>query len=102
MQPASRFAIVGCAAMVTLKNGVCDRIRVAFTGVGDMAFRDTKVEDALQGKAPDESNIVAAAGQAAEGDIDILSDHFASEDYRKHLAKVYAKRALLEATSNAG
>ena len=29
--------------------------------------------------------------------LDILGDHFASEDYRKHLAKVYAKRAILAA-----
>ncbi|MGI9542862.1 MAG: FAD binding domain-containing protein, partial [Cyclobacteriaceae bacterium] len=32
MQPASRFAIVGCAVMVTRSNGVCDDVKVAFTG----------------------------------------------------------------------
>jgi len=101
MQPASRFAIVGCAAMVTVNSGVCEQVRVGFTGVGDIAFRDTKVESALQGKAPDENNIATAANEAAEGDIDILSDHFASEAYRKHLAKVYAKRALLQAIDTA-
>ena len=95
-QPASRFAIVGCAVMVTQKGGVCDDVRVAFTGVSDVVFRDSAVENALNGKAANAENIAAAASHAAEG-VDLLSDHFASEAYRKHLAKVYAKRALTAA-----
>ena len=98
MQPASRFAIVGCAAMVTMSGGTCQDVKVAFTGVSDVAFRDSAVEDALRGKSADAANIEAAANMAAEG-VDILSDHFASEKYRKHLAKVYAKRALMAACS---
>lgn len=93
MQPASRFAVVGCAAMITRSNGVCEKVRVAFSGVSPKAFRDTDVEDTLMGKAPDAANIEAAASKAAEG-VDILSDHYAGEAYRKHLAKVYAKRTL--------
>ena len=96
MQPASRFAIVGCAAMDTKKGGECDRVRVAFAGVSDTPFRDTAVEAALQGQKPKEENISAAAEKAA-ADVDIMSDHFASEEYRKHLARVYAKRALMAA-----
>jgi carbon-monoxide dehydrogenase medium subunit len=41
----------------------------------------------------DEATITNAANAAAEG-VDILSDHYASEEYRKHLAKVYLKKAL--------
>jgi len=95
MQPASRYAIVGCAAIVTKSNGVCDDVKVAFTSVGETAFRDSSVEGALKGKAPDSATIEAASSKAAEG-VDILEDHFASEKYRKHLAKIYAKRALTE------
>ena len=94
MQPASRFAIVGCAVVIT-GNGTIDDIKVAFTGVSETAFRDTAVENALKGKKANAETIKNAAEQAAEG-VSILSDHFASEEYRKHLAKVYAKRALLE------
>ena len=97
-QPASRFAIVGCAAMVRQSNGVCDQVRVAFTGVSEFAFRDEAVEAALTGKAPTAENIAAAVSNAA-ADVSIMSDHFASEDYRRHLAAVYAKRALTAATS---
>jgi len=99
-QPASRFAIVGCAAVVTVENGVCSRVRVGFTGAADHAFRDMNVENALTGKAPTAENIAAAAEQAAQG-VDLMSDHFASEDYRQHLAKVMAKRALSEAAGRA-
>lgn len=86
VQPASRFAIVGCAVVKQPSGDV----RVAFSGVSDNAFRDTNVESALSAGASNED----AASKAAEG-VAIMSDHYASEDYRKHLAKVYAKRALI-------
>jgi carbon-monoxide dehydrogenase medium subunit len=92
-QPASRFAIVGCAAMLTLQNGTCENVRVAFTGVSPTPFRDHDIEQALEGKAVDLERIEAACENAAAG-VDVMSDHFASQDYRRHLAKVFAKRAL--------
>ncbi len=92
-QPASRFAIVGCAAVVAKNGATAESVRVAFTGVADRAFRDTAVENALSGQSLDEASIAAAAKKAADGQH-LLSDHFASENYRRHLAKVYAKRAL--------
>lgn len=98
-QPASRFAIVGCAAMVTTNDGRCENVRVAFAGVASSPFRDTAVEDALNGKDASADHIGAAANAAAEGDISVMKDHFAGEDYRKNIAKVYAKRALSAITS---
>ena len=97
-QPASRFAIVGCAAVVTQNGGICEHVRVAFTGVSATPFRDREVEQALEGKAPDEQALDAASGHAAE-EVEVMGDHFASRDYRRHLAKVYAKRALRAVTS---
>jgi carbon-monoxide dehydrogenase medium subunit len=98
MQPASRFAIVGCAVVANQTGGVCAHVRVAFTGVSDGPFRDHLVEDALTGQAASSDAIAAAASKAAQ-DVVLLSDHFASETYRGHLAKVYAKRALTDATA---
>ena len=92
-QPASRFAIVGCAAMATLSGGTFTHVRVAFNGVADGCFRDANVEKAIEGQAATAENIAAAAAHAAQG-VSILSDHYAAEDYRQHLAQVYAKRAL--------
>ncbi len=93
MQPASRFAIVGCAAVITSSGGTITGAKVAFTGVSDMAFCDAAVENALVGKADNDTTAEAAGELAAEG-VEILTDHFAAEDYRKHLAKVFAKKAL--------
>ena len=92
MQPASRFAIVGCAAIVG-GNGTAQDVRIAFSGVSATPFRDKDVEAALEGSALNDETIQAAAGKAAEG-VSIMNDHYASEDYRKQMAKVYCKRAL--------
>lgn len=88
-QPASRFAIVGCAVVKTGDG----KVNIAFTGVSNCAFRDTAAEKVLAGKKLDSTSIEAASKAAAEG-VAVLSDHYASEKYRKHLAKVYLKRAL--------
>ncbi len=93
MQPASRFALVGCAAMVTKEGDTCTKASVAFTGVSENAFRDINVEGAMFGQSCTAESIDSASALAADGKF-ILSDHFASEEYRKHLATVYAARAL--------
>jgi carbon-monoxide dehydrogenase medium subunit len=87
--PASRFAIVGCA-VIRFPGG---KTNIAFTGVADTPFRDRAAEQALLGKTLDEANIDASVNVAANG-VNILGDNFASEEYRKHLARVYLKRAL--------
>jgi carbon-monoxide dehydrogenase medium subunit len=88
-QPASRFAIVGCAVM-RFADG---KTNIAFTGVSHNAFRDNHAEQALSGKALNEDSIHAAVNAALQH-ADIMSDRFASKMYRKHIAKVYLKKAL--------
>lgn len=89
-QPASGFAIVGCAVM-RFPDG---KINIGFTGVSEHAFRDSKAENEVAGKQLNEDSISAVAAVAAEG-VNVLGDNFASEEYRKHLAKVYLKKALM-------
>lgn len=81
-QSASRFAVVGCAAV---KDG--DGVKVGLTGVSDAAYRASAVEEAYSGNA-------AEAAAHAVDDVDVLGDNFASTEYRSHLAKVYVERAL--------
>jgi aerobic carbon-monoxide dehydrogenase medium subunit len=88
VQPASRFAIVGCAA-VRHADG---KVAIAFTGVSDAPFRDSAAEKAAGAKL--DAGSIEAAGKAAAEGVRIMSDHYASEKYRKHLAKVYCKKAL--------
>jgi len=87
--PASRFAIVGCAVL-RYPGG---KTNIAFTGVADTPFRDAAAEQAVSGKSLDTVTIDAALNVATNG-VNILSDLFAAAEYRKHLAKVYLKRAL--------
>ena len=76
-------------------------IRVAVTGAGPKAVRLTSMEEALVGKALTEENVAAATEGATDG-MDLLGDIYASEEYRAHLTKVFAKRAVLAAAGNAG
>ncbi|NKB71863.1 MAG: xanthine dehydrogenase family protein subunit M [Candidatus Latescibacteria bacterium] len=95
--PASRFAVVGVAAQVTVENGTCSRVRIGITGAANAAFRDSGVERALQGQAASADTIAAAAANAAQGQ-ELLGDTFAGEDYRRHLCRVYTGRALTQAS----
>ena len=92
-QPASRFAIVGCAAAVAKEGGQVTEARVAFNGVSSKPFRDTGIEHGLKGQPLSADTIAAATAAVADG-VSVMSDHFASEKYRRHLAGVYARRAL--------
>lgn len=98
--PASRFAVVGVAVMLTIAGGKCSAARVAVTGAAATAFRATDVETVLTGNSPDESTISDATAKVADSN-DLLSDLFASANYRAHLCSVLAKRALLRAAERA-
>jgi carbon-monoxide dehydrogenase medium subunit len=99
--PASRFAVVGVAACVTLEGaGKCREARVGVTGVGSKAVRARGVESGLAGKVPDAETVAAAAQKAADG-IDINADLQGSEEYKAHLTRVYARRALEKAVERA-
>jgi aerobic carbon-monoxide dehydrogenase medium subunit len=98
--PASRFAVVGVAAAVTLEGAKCKEAGVGITGAGSKAIRATGVETALAGKALDAAAIDAAAQKAADG-LDINADLQGSVEYKAHLVRVYARRALEKAVERA-
>ena len=100
--PASRFAVVGVCAAVTLdKQGMCVSAGVGVTGAGTRAVRAKGVEAALKGKKLDAATIEAAAQKAAEG-VDVQADLQGSVEYKSHLCRVFAKRAITEAVKRAG
>jgi len=100
-QSASGFAVVGVAAQLKLNNGHCEEVSIGVTGLAPKAFRATSVEDALRGQTLDEAAISAAATKADAEASDAMEDMHASGDYRRHLARVYAKRALHAAAAKA-
>jgi len=82
--PASRYAVVG--VMVADFDGA---IQVGVTGAGACAFRSQALENSLN------ENLVATAIDAVEIDYSAFnSDLHASAEYRGHLVKVMAKRAV--------
>jgi len=100
--PASRYAMVGAAAQVTIENGVCSAASVAVGGLTPKATRASSVEAALVGKKLDDDTLAAAATAVANdlGD-DVTGDMHASEEYRRQMAPVFVRRALEAAVSRA-
>ena len=99
--PASGFAVVGVAANLWLDgDSGCQKASVGITGVSSKAYRAAAVESGLTGRTLDDKTIADAATRATEG-IDVNGDLFASEDYRRHLAQVFARRAIATAASRA-
>jgi carbon-monoxide dehydrogenase medium subunit len=98
---ASHYAVVGVAAVVRVEGGKLASVAVGITGAGSQPIRASGVEKALTGQAPSEDAIAKASESAAEG-LDLLADIHGSADYRAHIARVYAKRAILEAVRRAG
>jgi carbon-monoxide dehydrogenase medium subunit len=98
--PASRYAIVGVAAQLTLQGGKVSAARIGITGVAAKAFRATAAEAALNGKAPDEATLAAAAAKATEG-VAVRGDPRMSEAYWRSLATTFTRRALLRAAKRA-
>ena len=98
--PASRFALVGVAAVVVLDGNSIKSARVAITGVGPKVARAAGVEQALQGKPADAASLKAAAARVTEG-IELRQDLLGSAAYRAHMAAVYVERALVKAVERA-
>jgi len=97
--PASHYAVVGAAAVLTLSGGEIASACVAITGVGDAAFRASGVEAALKGVNPKDADAVRAACAGAARGIPARSDTFASAAYRSAMADVFAVRAVTKAAS---
>jgi carbon-monoxide dehydrogenase medium subunit len=96
VQPASGFAIVGVAARVARSGGKIGMVRIGVTGLAGKSYRALEAEKALEGKGGSTAEIQNAAALVAQG-VDANADLHASADYRRHLAIVYAARALTAA-----
>ncbi len=99
-QPASGYAVVGAAARVTMAGDKIEDVAVGITGLGPKAFRAMAVEKALKGKRASPQLLSEAARRAADG-IDPLADIYASAEYRREMAAVFARRALERAIERA-
>jgi len=90
------WAIVGVAAVIERNNGSIDSARVGLTSMGSTPIRATAVEEALSGASPE---AVAEAAEAADEGTEPASDGAATAEFRRHLARVWTRRAVEEALS---
>ncbi len=94
--PASGFAVVGVAVRIRKQGNKIAMARIGVTGLAPRAFRARNAEALLESGA----DIATAAAAVAEGE-EANTDLYASADYRRHLARVHAARALATALSRA-
>lgn len=92
------YALAGVAAAVTLdERGACRRARLVLLAVGDAPVDAGVAAAALAGGPLDVERIAEAARHAAESEIDPVGDIHASADFKRHLIRVLAARALAAA-----
>jgi carbon-monoxide dehydrogenase medium subunit len=93
---AQQWSIVAVAAAVRAEGGSIAEARVALTNMGAVPIRAHAVEQALQGQPATAQSVAAACAAAAEG-TDPPTDLNGDADYRRHLAGVLTRRAVLAA-----
>ena len=89
------IAVVGVTAVVTLRDGKVADARIALTALAPTVRRAPEAEAALV------AGDVEAAAQAAAAASAPISDVRASEDYRRAMAAVIARRAIEAALARA-
>jgi CO/xanthine dehydrogenase FAD-binding subunit len=88
-------------AVVGVRDGVCDAVRIAVGPVAPIPFRAREAEAALTGQPPTTEAVAHAAelaGRAAQPRDSLLRG---SRDYRQAMVRVLVRRALAEAVAKA-
>jgi carbon-monoxide dehydrogenase medium subunit len=100
--PASRYAMVGAAAALTMNGGTCTVASIAIGGLTPWTVKTPSVAAALVGRTLS-ADVIAAAAAAVADDLgdDILSDVHGSVAYRRQMAPVFVGQALTQAAERA-
>ena len=93
---AHQWPIVAVAATVRMDGDLIGEARVGLTNMGPTPLRASAVEQALVGQPATDEAVRRAAEAAAEG-TSPPSDLNGDADYRRHLATVLTRRAVLAA-----
>ena len=93
--PATGFAVVGAAVVITVTDGRCSAASIVVGGLVPSPLRVTSVEQALVGQELTADTIAAASENVARdvGD-NAMGDFFASAEYRTVVAGVEVKHAI--------
>jgi carbon-monoxide dehydrogenase medium subunit len=93
---AHQWPIVAVGATVRMDGDTIAEARIGLTNMGSTPLRARATEEALAGQPATEDAVRAAAESAAEG-TNPPSDLNGDADYRRHLATVLTRRAVLAA-----
>ena len=94
-----QWSIVAVAATVRVEGGTIAEARIGLTNMGSTPLRATAVESALVGVAATDDAVREACAAAAEG-TNPPSDLNGSSDYRRALAPILTRRAVLAAAGS--
>ena len=97
---AQAWSIVSVAAAIRLDGDSIAEARVALGNMGSTPVRATAVEQALVGGPATADAVREAAARAADGTSPV-TDLNGDADYRRHLATVLTRRAVLAAAGTA-
>lgn len=99
--PASFYAVVGGAVVVTMDGDRCTAASVAVGGLTPRPVKAAAVEQSLAGTTLTMDSIADATSRLGEdisaAGVDVIGDVFASADFRSKVAPVEVKHALLHA-----
>jgi carbon-monoxide dehydrogenase medium subunit len=99
--PASGYVVVSAGALIVRQSsGSCASARLALGGLGSGPIRAAATETALTGNPLTPEIISAAAAKAGEG-TDPVEDSYAGAEYKRHVATVYARKAIEAAVARA-
>ena len=93
---AQAWSIVSVAAAVRLDGDTIAEARVGLGNMGSTPIRATAVEEALVGRPATAEAVREAAARAADGTSPV-TDLNGDAEYRRHLATVLTRRAVLTA-----
>ena len=96
---ADDWPALGVAVNLTVKANHIESSRIFMGSIADTPIRLVELEKRLSAKELTPDLLTSVADLVSE-EIDPVSDHLGSADYKRALAKVYVKRALLEAYKN--
>jgi CO/xanthine dehydrogenase FAD-binding subunit len=92
------FALVMAAAGLVLRDGRCGSVRIVLGSISDRPIRATEAESYLIGK-PVTPQTIREAARIATHALPSRADIHASAEYRRSVANVIVRRALLTAAS---
>ena len=99
--PASFYAVVGGAVVVTMDGNRCTAASVAVGGLTPRPVKAPSVEQALSGTTLTADSIGDATARLSEdisaAGVDIIGDVYASAEFRAGVAPVEVKHALMHA-----